>query len=138
MVHRLLLHYMNGGKNESQADMEARCTYISQREQLATEAERASIKYKMVEFSCKIRWAGEFDGVITSLTEWGYTLEPEQTQVEGMVPLRDIQDDYYVFDKETVILPYTQWHPLCTGSKVRIRVSRANLEQKQLDFILIQ
>jgi ribonuclease R len=138
MVHRLLLHYMNGGKNESQADMEARCTYISQREQLATEAERASIKYKMVEFM-QDKVGREFDGVITGLTEWGIYVELEQTQVEGMVPLRDIQDDYYVFDKETVTLTGTHnGTRYVLGQKVRIRVSRANLEQKQLDFILIQ
>ncbi len=138
MVHRLLLHYMNGGKSESQADMEARCTYISQREQLATEAERASVKYKMVEYM-QDKVGQEFEGVITGLTEWGMYVELAQTQIEGMVALRDIQDDYYVFDKDSVSLTGTHnGTRFVLGQKVRIRVSRASLEQKQLDFILIQ
>ncbi|HBG54379.1 MAG TPA: ribonuclease R, partial [Rikenellaceae bacterium] len=138
MVHRLLLHYMNGGKSEPQADMEKRCIYISQREQLATEAERASIKYKMVEYM-QDKVGQEFEGVITGLTDWGMYVELGQTQVEGMVALRDIQDDYYVFDKDSVSLTGTHnGTRFVLGQKVRIRVSRANLEQKQLDFILIQ
>ncbi|MDD2289098.1 MAG: ribonuclease R [Bacteroidales bacterium] len=138
MVHRLLLHYMNGGTSESQADLETRCTHISQREQLATEAERASIKYKMVEYM-QDKVGQEFEGAITGLTEWGMYVELAQTQIEGMVALRDIQDDYYVFDKDSMSITGTHnGTRYVLGQKVRIRVSRANLEQKQLDFILIQ
>ena len=138
MVHRLLTHYLNGGNSASAAEMESRCTHLSQTEQLATEAERASIKYKMVEYM-QDKIGQEFDGIITGLTEWGMYVELEETQVEGMVAIRDMQDDYYVYDKDAVTLTGThngKQYPL--GRKVRIRVSRANMEQKQLDFQLIQ
>ena len=138
MVHRLLWDYLNGEKNASPDHMEAMCTHISQREQLATEAERASIKYKMVEYM-QDKVGQEFDGVITGLTEWGMYVELEETQVEGMVALRELKDDYYVYDKETLTLTGSHTGKLYSlGQKVRIRVDRANLEQKQLDYQLIQ
>jgi len=138
MVHRLLWDYLNGEKNASPDHMEAMCTHISQREQLATEAERASIKYKMVEYM-QDKVGQEFDGVITGLTEWGMYVELEETQVEGMVAVRELKDDYYVYDKETLTLTGSHTGKLYSlGQKVRIRVDRANLEQKQLDYQLIQ
>lgn len=138
MVHRLLSHYLEGGNSASQAEMEPRCTHLSQREQLATEAERASIKYKMVEYM-QDKLGQEFDGVISGLTEWGMYVELEETQVEGMVAVREMQDDYYVYDKESMTLTGTHAGKHFTlGQKVRVRVSRANLEQKQLDYQLIQ
>jgi ribonuclease R len=138
MVHRLLADYLAGEKNASPDHMEAMCTHISQREQLATEAERASIKYKMVEYM-QDKVGKEFDGVITGLTEWGMYVELEETQVEGMVAVRELKDDYYVYDKETLTLTGSHTGKrYALGQKVRIRVDRANLEQKQLDYQLIQ
>ncbi|MFA5301683.1 MAG: ribonuclease R [Bacteroidales bacterium] len=138
MVHRLLSDYLAGEKNASPDHMEAMCTHISQREQLATEAERASIKYKMVEYM-QDKVGKEFDGVITGLTEWGMYVELEETQVEGMVAVRELKDDYYVYDKESLTLTGSHTGKrYALGQKVRIRVDRANLEQKQLDYQLIQ
>ncbi len=138
MVHRLLSDYLTGEKNASTDNMEVMCTHISQREQLATEAERASIKYKMVEYM-QDKVGQEFDGVINGLTEWGMYVELDQTQVEGMVAVRELKDDYYVYDKETLTLTGSHTGKLYSlGQKVRVRVDRANLEQKQLDYQLIQ
>lgn len=136
MVHRLLIHYLSGGKSMPVGEMETRCIHLSQTEQLATEAERASIKYKMVEYM-QDKVGQEFEGIIVGLTEWGMYVELEETHVEGMVALRDMQDDYYVYDKDAMTLTGTHSNKqYILGQKVRIRVSRANLEQKQLDFQL--
>ena len=138
MVHRLLLHYISGGKEVPVGQMENQCIHLSQREQLATEAERASIKYKMVEFM-QDKIGKEFDGVITGITEWGMFVELDKTMIEGMVSVRDMTDDYYVYDKDVMTLTGTHsGKHFALGQKVRIAVTRANMEQKQLDFELIQ
>jgi ribonuclease R len=138
MTHRLLLHYLSGGRESGTEQMEAQCVYLSEREQLATEAERAGIKYKMVEFM-QDKIGRQFSGVITGLTEWGMFVELDDTMIEGMVSVRDMTDDYYVYDKESMTLTGTHSGiHFALGQKVRIAVARANLEQKQLDFDLIQ
>lgn len=138
MVHRLLLHYISGGKEVPVGQMENQCIHLSQREQLATEAERASIKYKMVEFM-QDKIGKEFEGVITGITEWGMFVELDKTMIEGMVSVRDMTDDYYVYDKDVMTLTGTHsGKHFALGQKVRIAVTRANMEQKQLDFELIQ
>ena len=138
MVHRLLLHYMGRGSTGGAEAMEAKCTHLSAREQLAVEAERASIKYKMVEFM-KDKIGRQYSGIVTGLTEWGMFVELDDTMIEGMVSVRDMTDDYYVYDKESMTLTGTHSGThFALGQKVRIAVARANLEQKQLDFDLIQ
>ncbi len=137
MVHRLLTLYKDGGKSVEEASCEARCTHLSQREQLATEAERASVKYKMVEFM-QDKVGQEFNGIVSGLTEWGMYVELDDTQIEGMVSLRDMQDDYYQFDKESHTLQGSHTGKRYQmGQRVRISVAKANLEQKLLDYKLI-
>ena len=137
MVHRLLAHYLANGVPADKAAYEDRCKYCSTREQAAAEAERASIKYKMVEFMLD-REGKEFDGTVSGITEWGMYVEINENHIEGMISTRSLRDDYYVFDEKRYLLA-GQHHgrQYKLGDAVRIKVKRANLEQKQLDFTLI-
>jgi len=138
MVHRLLAHYLANGASENKAFYEDRCKNCSAREQTATEAERASIKYKMVEFMLDKEGA-EFDGTVSGVTEWGLYVEINENHIEGMVATRTMRDDYYVFDEKRYMLcGQRKGHQYKLGDAVRIKVTRANLEQKQLDFALVQ
>lgn len=137
MVHRLLALYMDGGNSVEASSYEMKCTHLSQREQLATEAERASVKYKMVEYM-QDKVGMIFDGIVSGLTDWGMYVELDQTQIEGMIPLREMEEDYFEFDEETFSLVGTHTGKRYEmGQKVRVQVVRANLEQKQLDYKLI-
>jgi len=136
MVHRLLAHYLAGGASENKASYETFCTYNSEREQVATEAERASIKYKMVEFM-QDKIGQVYEGTISGVTEWGMYVEINDLHVEGMVPLREIRNDYFEFDPDACTLRSRSTGRLYRlGDSVTIRVARANLEQKQLDYML--
>ena len=137
MVHRLLAHYLADGKSEDKAYYEGRCKWDSEREQIATEAERASIKYKMVEFM-QDKVGQCFDGIISGVTEWGMYVELNENHIEGMVPLRDIRYDFFEFDQDSLSLRSRNTGRVYRlGDPVRIRVSRANLGQKQLDYTLL-
>ena len=137
MVHRLLAHYLSGGKSKDKTHYESICKHASDREQLATEAERASIKYKMVEFM-QDKVGQVYDGMITGLTEWGMYVEINELHVEGMVALREIRDDFYQFDAESYTLrSRSSGRVYRLGDPVTIRVARANLEQKMLDYTLV-
>lgn len=137
MVHRMLAHYLDKGKSLDKKSYEDKCKHSSEREQLATEAERSSIKYKMVEFM-KDKIGNEYNGNISGVTDWGMFVELEETKVEGLVALRDIKEDYFIFDEETLSLTGKSTGKKYTfGSPVRVKVVKANLEQKQLDFALI-
>ena len=103
----------------------------------AADAERASIKYKMVEFMLD-KVGQEFDGHISGITEWGIYVELEETKIEGMVALRDMTDDFYIFDEENYsVRGKDHGRTFTLGDEVRIRVLRADLHRKQLDFILV-
>ena len=103
----------------------------------AADAERASIKYKMVEFMLD-KLNEEFDGHISGITEWGIYVELEDTKIEGMVALRDMTDDFYLFDEENYSVKGREHGRTFTlGDEVRIRVVRADLQRKQLDFDLV-
>ncbi len=137
MVHRLLAHYMSKGKSESKSKYEEWCKYSSEREQIAAEAERASIKYKTVEYMQE-RIGQIFEGTVSGVTEWGMYVEIDDTKVEGMIPLREIKNDYFVFDEESYTLTGKRTNRKFTlGSRVKIRVEKANLEQRLLDYSLI-
>ena len=144
MVHRLLTEYLeayNSGtklaKLPDKATYETWCTYSSDRERIASDAERASIKYKLTEFM-QPRIGQEFDGTISGLTEWGMYVEIEPTKIEGMVSLKAIKEDYFAFDEEKYRVTGKNTGRVFTlGDKVRIRVLRASLEQKQIDYELI-
>ena len=138
MVHRLLADYLAGGKSADREYYAAACKYASQREVVAAEAERASIKYKLVEFM-QDKVGNEFDGHISGLTEWGMYVEIEPTKIEGMVALRDLRSDFYEFDDEHYTLVGRRTHKVYNlGDAVRIRVKKANQEQCLLDYELIE
>ena len=138
MVHRLLAEYLAGGPSAKQETYDKLCKYASEREIVAAEAERASIKYKLVEFmQDKVGYV--FGGNISGLTEWGMYVEIEPTKIEGMVPLRDIRSDFFEFDADHYRLVGKRTGVVYNlGDPVRIRVKKTNLEQKLLDYELIE
>ena len=137
MVHRLLTRYAEGGRSVNADKYEELCEHSSNMEQLAATAERASIKYKQVEFMAD-RLGQEFDGSVSGVTEFGLYVELEENMCEGMIPLRSLMDDYYEFDERNYCLIGRRYHKRYSlGDKVRIRVDRANLERRQLDFVLV-
>ena len=138
MVHRLLAMYMDGANSQDKLYYEDCCEHSSVREQIATDAERASIKYKMVEFM-QDKIGRVFDGHISGLTEWGIYVEIEPTKVEGMVSLRDIRFDWLQFDEEKYeTRAKASGKVYHLGDPVKIKVLRANLEQKILDYELVE
>lgn len=136
MVHRLLEQYAEGGKSANANDLEDDCKHSSEMEQLASNAERASIKYKQVEFMAQ--YLGQvFDGVISGVTEWGIYVELVENKCEGMIPIRDLDDDYYNFDEKNYCLVgrrYQRKYQL--GDEITVKVAKANLDKKQLDFVI--
>ncbi len=136
MVHRLLTRYQNGGRSANKEHYEELCEHSSQMEQIAQSAERDSIKYKMVEFmSDKI--GNVYDAHISGLTSYGIYCEIDENHCEGMVPLRDLSGDYYDFDERNYCLVGRRNHnKYQLGDPIRIKVARANMEKKQLDFSL--
>ncbi len=137
MVHRLLAHYLDGGRSADKAALEALCEHSSEREVVAAEAERASIKYKAVEFMHD-RLGEEFEGHISGMSEWGVYVELEDTHIEGMSYLRDIEGDWYRFEEERYeIVGAHTGRRMTLGDKVRVRVRRADMAKRQLDFELL-
>lgn len=137
MVHRLLQHYLDGGKSADRDYYEQMCEHSSAQEVKAAEAERASIKYKMVEFM-EDKMGTEWDGVISGVTDWGIYVELEENKIEGMVALRDMSDDFYAFDNETYsVIGHRSGRRFTLGDVVRIRIKRADLGRKQLDFEMV-
>lgn len=136
MVHRLLTRYLAGGRTAQADKYENLCEHSSAMEQTAASAERASIKYKQVEFMSE-RIGNMYDGVISGVTEWGLYVEINENKCEGMVAMRDLGNDYYEFDEKNYCLIGRRHHrKFSLGDPVKIKVARANLEKKQLDFIL--
>jgi len=137
MVHRLLTHYLDKGKNEDKNRWEELCKHSSNREHLATEAERSSIKYKLAEFM-QDKVGQEFEGTVSGITEWGMYVEIEPTKVEGMVMLREIKEDFFIYDEKNFCLVGKATRKKFTlGDKVRIKVYKTNLEQKLIDYALV-
>lgn len=138
MVHRLLTRYLAGGRTVQEGKYEDLCDHSSEMEQIAANAERASIKYKQVEFMGE-RLGQEFAGVISGVTEWGLYVEINENKCEGMIPMRDLGDDYYDFDEKNYCLIGRRHHKkFSLGDPISIKVARANLEKKQLDFALVE
>lgn len=137
LVHRLLFSYLQGGSSVKEETYEKMCEHCSDREQVAASAERASIKYKQVEFMADKK-GQVFDGVISGVTEWGLYVEITSNKCEGMVALRDMDDDFYTYDeKNYCIIGRQTRRKYQLGDEVQIMVQRANLEKKQLDFVLV-
>lgn len=137
MVHRLLDRYLNGGRSVNVQKLEDECKHSSEMEQLASNAERASIKYKQVEYMAD--HLGEvYTGVISGVTEWGLYVELDENKCEGLVPVRDLADDYYDFDEKNYRLIGRRNNiSYRLGDVVKVKVARTNLDRKQLDFALI-
>ena len=138
MVHRLLAMYLAGKDSQDQGYYESQCVHASEREIIAAEAERASIKYKLVEFM-QDKIGMEFDAHVSGVTEWGMYAEIEPTKVEGMIPLREIKSDFFEFDEKNFRLVGRRTRKVYNlGDPVRIRVKSTNLEQKLLDYELVE
>lgn len=138
MVHRLLTRYADGGRSASQDKYEELCEHCSAMEQLAASAERASIKYKQVEFMSD-KLGQVFEGTVSGVTEFGLYVEINENKCEGMVPLRDLDDDYYEFDERNYCLWGRKYHHRYSlGDTVQVKVVKANLEKKQLDYALVR
>lgn len=138
LVHRLLERYLTGGRSVTQNKYEELCKHCSAMEQTAANAERASIKYKQVEFMSD-KLGKVFDGVISGVTEWGLYVELNENKCEGLVPIRDLEGDYYEFDEKNYCLIGRRTKKRYQlGDPLAIKVVQANLERKQLDFALAE
>ena len=138
MVHRLLARYLASGASEDKSYYEQECQYASERELVAADAERTSIKYKLVEYMTD-KIGREYEGTVSGLTEWGMYVQTEPGKVEGMVALRDIRSDFFELDEANYRLVGRRTHRIYSlGDKVRIKVANANLEQRTLDYELVE
>ncbi|MDE6277983.1 MAG: ribonuclease R [Muribaculaceae bacterium] len=137
MVHRLLEKYLAGGRSVNAQKLEDECKHSSDMEQLAANAERASIKYKQVEYMGD--HLGEvYSGIISGVTEWGLYVELDENKCEGLVPMRDLADDFYDFDQDNFCLVGRRHNNRYRlGDKVKVQVARADLQRKQLDFVIV-
>ena len=138
MTHRLLQYYLEGGKSLKQDDYETKCKHSSKQEELASKAERQSIKYMQVKYMQDHK-DEEFSGVISGVTEWGIYVEITSNKCEGMVRIRDIKSDYYIFDeKQFAIIGQSTKHIYQLGDFVTVKVKHTDLERKHLDFTLVE
>jgi len=137
VVHRLLDRYAAGEPSVDQGTLEDQCQHMSAQEQLAASAERASIKYKEVEYMGQ-RLGGVFTGHISGVTEWGLYVELDETHCEGLVSIRDLDDDFYEFDEKNYCIRGRRRHRVYSlGDPITIQVARADLIKKQLDYVLV-
>ena len=137
MTHRLLQYYLDGGKSPKAAIYEEKCEHSSDREQLAAKAERDSIKYMQVKYMQDHK-DQIFDGVVSGVTEWGIYVEIKENKCEGMVRIRDIKEDYYIFDeKQYAIIGQSTQNMIQLGDEVTVKVKHTDLERKHLDFSLV-
>lgn len=138
MVHRLLTRYANGGRSANEKHYEELCEHCSEMELVAQNAERDSIKYKMVEFMAE-KLGETYDAHISGITSYGIYAEIDENHCEGMIPMRDLGDDYYDFDERNFCLVGRRHHhKYQLGDAIRIQVAKANLEKKQLDFTVAE
>ena len=137
MVHRLLDRYLlQGGRSVPREQLEEECKHCSDMEQLAATAERASIKYKQAEY-LGARMGQVFDGTVSGVSEWGIYVELDDSKCEGLVPVRDLKDDHYVYDEKNFCLIGRRTHKRYTlGDKLRVQVAAVNMERRTIDFVL--
>jgi len=137
MVHRLLAMYLDNRESQNKEYYEEQCKHASEREQIAANAERDSIKYKLIEYMTD-KVGQTFEGCISGLTEWGMYVEIKPEMIEGMVALRDIRSDFYDFDEESYLIRGKRTGKVFRlGDPVKIKVKAANLEQRYLDYELV-
>ncbi len=138
LVHRLLASYLSGEKSGNQESYEAMCVRSSEREIIASNAERASIKYKMVEYM-RDRADEVFEGAIVGIKEWGVFVELDSTNIEGLIPVRELGEEYFIYDAQNYQMVGRSTHEKFTlGDRVRVKVKRADLTKRMLDFSLVE
>ena len=136
MTHRLLQNYLDGESSKNAATFEENCKHSSHMENIATKAERESIKYMQIKYM-KNQKEDIFSGVISGVTEWGIYVEITENKCEGMVRIRDIKDDYYSFNNEIhALVGEKNKKKYQLGDQVQVKVKKADLIKRQLDFIL--
>ena len=134
MVHRLLEHYLEGGKSPEANSWEQKCLHSSEREKRAADAERASIKYKQVEYM-SLAEVRDYDGIVSGVTEWGVFVEITETKCEGMIRVQDMDDDYYDFDERNMRLIGSKTKKMITlGDKVLVRVVNTDIDRRTIDL----
>ena len=134
MVHRLLEMYLAGEKSYNSGKCEAKCEHCSNREEMAVNAERASTKYKQVEFM-KDKIGQAYEGIISGVSEWGFFVELTENHCEGMVPMRELDDDFYEYDETNYcLIGMRTKNKYSIGQKVKVEILNANLAKRQLDF----
>jgi len=135
MVHRLLQHYLDEGKSVNKAEYEPKCIHSSEREKRAADAERASIKYKQVEFMANAE-KKDYQGLISGVTEWGIFVEIIETKCEGMIRLADLDDDYYEFDdKNYRVIGRKRGIIHRLGDRVKVRIKKTDIDRRTIDLI---
>ncbi len=134
MVHRLLQHYLDGGKSVKEEEYEKKCEHSSEQEKRAADAERASVKYKQVEFMQTVE-DKVFTGIISGVTEWGIFVEIVETKCEGMVRLADLQDDFYEFDEKNYrVIGRSNKRIFTLGDQVYVRVKNTDIDRRTIDL----
>lgn len=137
MVHRLLEHYLQGGKNPGNEEYEPWCMHSSEREKRAADAERASIKYKQVEFM-QTMLGQEFDGIVSGVTEWGIFVEIIETKCEGMIRMTDLNDDFYEFDeKQMRVIGRNNKRIITLGDELKVLVAKTDIDRRTIDLELV-
>lgn len=135
MVHRLLQHYLDGKSSVDQTEFEKKCLHSSEREKRAADAERASIKYKQVEFMASAE-KRDYEGIISGVTEWGLYIEIIETKCEGMIRMSDMDDDYYEFDERNYCIVGRRNHKRFTlGDKLMVRVKKTDIDKRLIDLV---
>lgn len=138
IAHRLLQHYLDGGKSVNKQEYEEKCKHCSNMERLAADAERDSIKFMQVKFMEK-HLGQEFTGVISGVAEFGFWVQIPENGAEGLIKLRDLMDDSYMYDAKNHLVYGTRTgNQYQLGDEVKIKVMKANLVQKQLDFKIVK
>ena len=136
MVHRLLQHYLDGGKSEDKEEFEKLCLHSSEREKRAADAERASIKYKQVEFMSMVE-DKIFDGIVSGVTEWGIYVEITETKCEGMIRMTDLDDDYYEFDEQNYrVVGRRNKRMITLGDGLKVSVKNTDIDRRTIDLTL--
>jgi ribonuclease R len=137
MVHRLLQHYLDGGKSPNESEYQDLCSHASEREKRAAGAERASIKFKQVEFMQSME--GEtFEGIVTGVTEWGVYVEITQTKCEGMVRISSIEDDFYEYDEKNYCLIGKRNKRIITlGDPLNVVVTKTDIDRRTIDLEIV-
>ncbi|MCD6202714.1 MAG: RNB domain-containing ribonuclease, partial [Bacteroidales bacterium] len=138
MVHRLLQAYQNGAKSANAEEYETRCRHASEMERRSIDAERASIKYKQVEYLAD-KVGEQYEGIITGVTDWGIYVEINENKCEGMIAIRELADDFYELDEENfTIIGRRKGRKFQLGDSIRVEIVRVNLEKRQLDLVLAE